>query len=751
MQQRNLPGNMANPSFHDATEAGEIILFHHQTTYYVRPTFSPIGTAPSDRMEVKQPGQGATGQKPRVTTFLRDLGKEPYDVSPIAAGNVKAHSPAPAKTGLGAESLQKLKPLHSRRTFLLDLGQEKKDHIELQSTGNGKMGAARATAPSHPSITKTPFQAMHSHAGAATAGAKGESASTVTNSQADICQRLATLGCDVAAPKKHNPPHLNSRKSNIKPLLSPPSTPSLHDAAALQARAPKDAAVASKDGDLAPQAQGNKTGANELEHRPFPVEKHFSAPGKEVCSTRWLRNKDIPKGDPKRYEPKWSSSTSSAQCSGWLNAGADDKDKFAADARSGLADWAGGWQPAPLDWDFRPHQVFRPDQTFEQIDQWLNGVEHGLRLLDRAVSTADGHGFVFAALGVEHKSGIASGNLMGDLAPRYWIPQKIGTMSPALFWKTLIASEELPPHDEGDLDGVTPWWHNYQSHDCAFLKQCEPPFIAGIDPNESTAERLARENDFGGTAAAEKRKLAEKAKRDKKRHSKKARSNAKAREARQRATKEKAEEALFKPGIDMYVRSAKREDMERIRDIYNHYVNYTVVAPELEHQTEHEMTSRWQSVQANKLPFLVACERGTRLKARRGKYGPGEDVVLPDKVVGFAFVHDYHDKTAMYHLTVKMEVYTSNERCRKGIARTLVDKLMTVLDLGHTSQSACEVTGADLDGSMESRAVKSIIVNYPHDAERKEKLEWMARWLGSGYGFKHVGMLESIGRKMGKT
>lgn len=189
--------------------------------------------------------------------------------------------------------------------------------------------------------------------------------------------------------------------------------------------------------------------------------------------------------------------------------------------------------------------------------------------------------------------------------------------------------------------------------------------------------------------------------------------------------------------------------MNRIREIYNHYVNFSIHTPETERRTNHDMTQRYNAITSNKFPFLVACERGAKVTGRKNKKGRGEDLVLPDYVVGFATADDYNDMTGMYRFTAEVEVYTDSKYYMKGIGKCLMDKMMCLLDPdGYTERGGFDVVGDELEGCGSYRRIQHIILNLPY--EKPEIAEWKAKWLTEWCGFKQVGNLEGIGNKLGK-
>ena len=124
-----------------------------------------------------------------------------------------------------------------------------------------------------------------------------------------------------------------------------------------------------------------------------------------------------------------------------------------------------------------------------------------------------------------------------------------------------------------------------------------------------------------------------------------------------------------------------------------------------------------------------------------------EVIVLPDKIVGFAFADDYNDKQGMYRFTAEMELYVDSAHYMKGIAKCLADKLVALLDPDYLERRGYLIVGEELEAAEPSRIIKNIILNVPYD--KAEVLEWKARWLENWLGCVRVGTLRDIGNKIG--
>lgn len=401
---------------------------------------------------------------------------------------------------------------------------------------------------------------------------------------------------------------------------------------------------------------------------------------------------------------------------------------------------------APVDWDARP--AFRDNQSAAQIMTWMDVIDESLVGQTWAVPVDE-----LTAITGEY----------GEIAPRYWIPIVIGKKAPQTFWNELMKSNEPGPAEQGDLNGAMPWWELYEANDGNILEPCKHPKIEGVDPDESRDERLARENDFGSDQHTENRKRLERAKRDAEREKRKRALEKSRKIAKKLPPGENREVSVhdallsttsadvhqaIKPGVKLYIRSAKPADLNAIRDIYNHYVEYSVSTPEIARRTRLHMELRHEEIVRNKLPFLVACQPGEVIKSRRKKKDD-DDVIFPEIVLGFAFAEDYHDMLGMYRFTVEAEVWVHKDYYMKGIGKCLMDKLMGMLDAEYIERGGYDIEGEELEGMGPSRMIQNIIINLPYDADTPARLEWLGNWLTKWIGFKQSGDLKGLGLKNG--
>ena len=101
--------------------------------------------------------------------------------------------------------------------------------------------------------------------------------------------------------------------------------------------------------------------------------------------------------------------------------------------------------------------------------------------------------------------------------------------------------------------------------------------------------------------------------------------------------------------------------------------------------------------------------------------------------------------------TTEIELFTKHTHLRRGIARILLSKMLSVLDNSYIDYAACDFIAADPTsfGPGGLRIVGVIILNAPFAASDKDRIEWTNKWLTNEFGFEKVGVLEGVGRKVG--
>ncbi|WP_422414009.1 MULTISPECIES: arsinothricin resistance N-acetyltransferase ArsN1 family B [unclassified Endozoicomonas] len=110
--------------------------------------------------------------------------------------------------------------------------------------------------------------------------------------------------------------------------------------------------------------------------------------------------------------------------------------------------------------------------------------------------------------------------------------------------------------------------------------------------------------------------------------------------------------------VKIMIRDVLISDARAIAEIYNYYVENTVITFEEQAVSASEFKSRIQSVQSLGLPWLVAIENSS--------------------VVGYAYATKWKDRSA-YRFSVETTVYLSQESCGKGLGSKLYNALLSEL------------------------------------------------------------------------
>ncbi|KAI9802097.1 MAG: hypothetical protein M1833_002018 [Piccolia ochrophora] len=197
----------------------------------------------------------------------------------------------------------------------------------------------------------------------------------------------------------------------------------------------------------------------------------------------------------------------------------------------------------------------------------------------------------------------------------------------------------------------------------------------------------------------------------------------------------------YTPKIDIYVRMGSKTDAAACRLIAEFYTKTSVVRPERETVALSAIQSLIKDCETNKLPFLVAVERG-----------PGRKTFtydVNDKVIGFAFADDHHSRESSYRFTVDIEIFVCDEYRRLGVGKNLMDKLLSLLDPTFVQHYGCELVDPPGWGPGGKRVLKKVICEIPFAADDAPEIEWKKKFM-TRFDFKERGTLEAVGLKLSK-
>ena len=152
----------------------------------------------------------------------------------------------------------------------------------------------------------------------------------------------------------------------------------------------------------------------------------------------------------------------------------------------------------------------------------------------------------------------------------------------------------------------------------------------------------------------------------------------------------------------MNVRAAERSDAPAIAEIYAHYVEKTAASFEESPPGPDMVGARIDAIARAGLPFLVAEEEG--------------------RVVGYAYLHPYHERSA-YRRTAEDSVYVAPDARGGGIGRALLGRL---------------VEEGERAGIREVIAIIAL-------TDERTSVD-----LHRAFGFDEVGLLRAVGYKHGR-
>jgi len=148
------------------------------------------------------------------------------------------------------------------------------------------------------------------------------------------------------------------------------------------------------------------------------------------------------------------------------------------------------------------------------------------------------------------------------------------------------------------------------------------------------------------------------------------------------------------------IRSARREDLDAITEIYNEAIIKTVATFDTEPKT-YEEQKKWFDDHGSKNPILVAEQNGV--------------------IVGWASLSKWSDRCA-YLDTAEISLYVKEEYQKKGIGRRLIDAIV-------------------IEG--EKAGLHTIIARITAGNESSLHLH-------RSVGFTHIGIMKEVGKKFGK-
>ncbi|KIW04980.1 uncharacterized protein PV09_04142 [Verruconis gallopava] len=406
-----------------------------------------------------------------------------------------------------------------------------------------------------------------------------------------------------------------------------------------------------------------------------------------------------------------------------------------------LLDWEGKILPPPVEWDGR-----RPCER----DNWCDFIFEYIRESQPWFVKSGGEAKYESCCVVDTNRELFRASENGEIAPRDWIVETVENQPLQSFWRFFF---KIPPAPI-DLEDVgdDPFWLRYVHGSSMLLPYdhgdflCEPVTDSGETTEEQEAYRLwmrskkqtsnlliieflGKRREEGG----ERRYL----------------------QRKQKLVRRKAERKLKivpppnsnRPKVKIYLRPVNiKTDSQGVYDIYEHYANNTAYASELRAPELKEMIGRLHKIEATALPMIVAIE-GSKLSKQRDPMS----YRCVEKILGFAFANeDAGCRTQMSHV-VNLETYVHKDYQKKGIGKTLLDRMLYLLDpLYHCVSDVpwepptdkpefCTPGGGRVVGTLR-------IVLY-YGVDERARCVWIREWL-SRYEFQMEADFSRCGMKL---
>lgn len=103
------------------------------------------------------------------------------------------------------------------------------------------------------------------------------------------------------------------------------------------------------------------------------------------------------------------------------------------------------------------------------------------------------------------------------------------------------------------------------------------------------------------------------------------------------------------------IRDVTLDDARRIAEIYNYYIEQTIITFEYDCVSENDIKNRIIKIQSKGHPFIVYEE--------------------DNKVIGYAYLNNWRERVA-YNITLETSIYLDHSTIGKGIGKTLYKELI---------------------------------------------------------------------------
>ena len=206
--------------------------------------------------------------------------------------------------------------------------------------------------------------------------------------------------------------------------------------------------------------------------------------------------------------------------------------------------------------------------------------------------------------------------------------------------------------------------------------------------------------------------------------------------------------------LAMAIRGARSPDMDACNAIYNHYVKNTIFTKSNTEIPTETWEVRRAVAETQGLPFLVAVTRSNNRKS----WGLA-DKSLPDQILGFAIALPWGSDTEdALHGVVNASVYVDPKKQQSGVGKTLLDRLLMILDPFYRSQVShhFEYNGAqdnvnyDLAYNRNQGNTRKVVIEVLFQSKDSAEHVWRRALLEQRFGFQQVAFFLSLGDRNGE-
>ncbi|KAM3070314.1 hypothetical protein ACMFMG_010146 [Clarireedia jacksonii] len=207
----------------------------------------------------------------------------------------------------------------------------------------------------------------------------------------------------------------------------------------------------------------------------------------------------------------------------------------------------------------------------------------------------------------------------------------------------------------------------------------------------------------------------------------------------------------FRPKIDTYLRPAIESDIAHILQIYNHYINHSHIPEDQDPLTEEDITFLIKNAKEEKLPVIVAVKGRVPLQSPYTK----SKMKLPqyEHIIGFAFsdVRGYGisgKSNGRSRYTTNMHVYVHHKFVRKGVGRSLMDRLLQIMSRAWAARGGYDWLNPDLNPIYETdgaRRCHQIVIELPVLGKNDPNYPWIKEFLQK-FWFMEESRLKGVGR-----